>query len=216
MTASRAPGGIKRVARASVAAAALLASAAPIIGGAAAPDTASPPATASHWQVDAAHSELTFSAVQAGARFEGRFTRFEPVIDFGPRDLAASRFVVTVDLASADTRDKERDDTLRSPDFFNVARWPQARFESSSFAASSGKFEAQGQLTLRDVTRPVKLVFTFKPSADGRTARLSGGTTIQRLDFGVGQGEWKDTTWVGNPVDIRFDLALAKPVGAAH
>jgi polyisoprenoid-binding protein YceI len=176
--------------------------------------TTAAPATSSHWQVDAAQSRLTFSAAQAGARFDGRFARFDPSIDFDPANVGAGRFVVTVDVASADTRDRERDDTLRGKDFFDAARWPQARFESSSFRTAAGKFEAQGQLTIRDVTLPVRLAFTFVPAADGRTARLSGGTTIQRLDFGVGQGEWKDTTWVGNPVDIRFDLALTK-AGAA-
>ena len=177
-------------------------------------DTAPP--TATHWQVDAAQSRLAFSAVQAGARFDGRFARFEPNIDFDAAHPAAGRFVVSVDVASADTHDKERDETLRSKDFFDVARWPQARFESTAFtAAGNGKFEAQGNLTIRDVTRPVKLAFTFVPAADGRTAKLSGGTTIQRLDFDVGQGEWKDTTWVGNPVDIRFDLKLARSGVAA-
>jgi polyisoprenoid-binding protein YceI len=178
-------------------------------------DTAPP--TATHWQVDAAQSRLAFSAVQAGARFDGRFARFDPSIDFDAAQPAAGRFVVTVDVASADTRDQERDETLRSKDFFDVARWPQARFESAAFsAAGNGKFEAQGNLTIRDVTKPVKLAFTFVAAADGRTAKLTGGTTIQRLDFGVGQGEWKDTTWVGNPVDIRFELKLARSEVAAH
>jgi polyisoprenoid-binding protein YceI len=170
---------------------------------------------ATHWLVDAARSRLTFSAEQAGARFEGRFARFEPSIDFDVATPAAGRFVVTVDLASADTRDAERDETLRGRDFFDVARWPQARFESTGFTtAGAGRFEAQGRLTIRGVSHPVRLAFAFVPAADGRTAKLTGGTTIQRLDFGVGQGEWKDTTWVGNPVEIRFDLALQKPKDA--
>jgi polyisoprenoid-binding protein YceI len=58
------------------------------------------------------------------------------------------------------------------------------------------------------VTRDVRLRFTFKPGADGRTAVLAGGTTVQRLDYGVGQGEWTDTQWVGNEVRIRFELHL--------
>ena len=61
----------------------------------------------------------------------------------------------------------------------------------------------------------MRLPFTFVVAADGRTARLSGGTTIQRLDFGVGQGEWTDTTWVGNAVEIHFDLALSRTAGGA-
>jgi len=63
-------------------------------------------------------------------------------------------------------------------------------------------------VVVNPTTKPVKLVFTFTPGAGGASATLTGGTTIKRLDFGVGQGEWTDTTWVGNDVDIRFELTL--------
>jgi polyisoprenoid-binding protein YceI len=170
---------------------------------------------AQHWTSDSAHSQLTFAAKQAGARFEGRFATFDPQIDFDAANLAASRFVVTVTTGSADTRDKERDETLRGKDFFDVAKWPQARFETTGFtSAGRGRFEAQGKLTIRDVTRPVRLPFTFVAAGDGKTARMTGGTTIQRLDFGVGQGEWTDTTWVDNAVEIHFDLALSRAAAA--
>ena len=174
-----------------------------------------PVAATTHWTADAAHSQLTFTAVQAGARFDGRFATFDPQIDFDAANLASSRFVVTVTTASADTRDKERDETLRGKDFFDVSRFPQARFATTGFtAAAKGRFEAQGKLTIRDVTRPVRLPFTFVVAADGRSARLVGSTTVERLDFGVGQGEWNDTTWVGNAVEIRFDLALIRNAAA--
>jgi len=81
--------------------------------------------------------------------------------------------------------------------------------EADLHAKGAGKFEARGRLTIRDVTRDVLLPFTFTPAADGQHATLAGGTTIRRLDFGVGQGEWTDTTWVGNEVKIRFELRLA-------
>ena len=61
------------------------------------------------------------------------------------------------------------------------------------------------------MTRDVLLPFSFTPAADGHHATLAGATTIRRLDFGVGQGEWTDTTWVGNEVKIRFELRLASP-----
>ncbi len=92
-----------------------------------------------------------------------------------------------------------------------MQQWPAARFETLAFKATgNGSYEATGRLTLRNVTRDVRLPFTFKPSADGRTAVLAGGTTVQRLDYGVGQGEWQDTQWVGNEVRIRFELQLRR------
>jgi cytochrome b561 len=164
---------------------------------------------ATAWRTDATGSELVFRAMQAGAEFEGRFKRFSPQIHFDPSDLAGSRFVVEIDTRSADTQDGERDATLTGADFFATDRWPSAHFETTAFAAKgAGKFEARGHLTIRDVTRDVVLPFTFTPAADGKHATLAGGTTIRRLDFGVGQGEWTDTTWVGNEVKIRFELKL--------
>jgi polyisoprenoid-binding protein YceI len=63
------------------------------------------------WKADAAHSKLEFSAMQAGARFDGAFREFEPTIEFDPADLAGSRFRVVVATATADTRDAERADS---------------------------------------------------------------------------------------------------------
>jgi polyisoprenoid-binding protein YceI len=164
---------------------------------------------ASAWTADPARSRLEFTATQAGGEFDGRFERFRPEIVFDPADLASSRIVVEIETGSADTQDKDRDTALAGEEFFAVARWPSARYEARQFTAAGGdRFEAHGKLTLRGITRDVRLAFSFKPSADGRTAALSGGTTIRRLDFGIGQGEWADPKWIGNEVRIRFVLAL--------
>lgn len=169
------------------------------------------PAWSATWATDPAASKLTFVATQAGGEFEGRFRRFTPVIVFDAADLAHSRFSVGIDATSAETGESERDNTLKGKDFFAVQQWSAARFESTAFRATAkGAFEATGRLTLRDVTREVRLPFTFKPAADGKSAVMTGGTTVKRLDFGVGQGEWQDTQWVGNDVRIRFELLLKK------
>lgn len=172
---------------------------------------AAPAWSATNWSSDAATSTLKFVATQAGGEFEGRFKRFNPTITFAPDDLAHARFAVEIDATSAETGEADRDNTLKGKDFFAVSQWPAAHFETQSFRATgAGGFEATGKLTLRNVTREVRLPFTFKPAADGRTAVLAGGTTIRRLDYGVGQGEWSDTEWVGNDVRIRFELHLKR------
>jgi polyisoprenoid-binding protein YceI len=164
---------------------------------------------ATEWQTDLAQSRLEFTGTLGGGTFDGRFTRFAPRIVFDPGDLAGSRFEVTVDTSSADTSDSERDAALKGVEFFAVERWPQARFEASEFtAAGPGRYRARGKLTLRDVTRDVVLEFRYTPSADGRTATLEGETTLRRLLFGVGQGEWRDTEWLADEVRVRFSLAL--------
>jgi polyisoprenoid-binding protein YceI len=166
---------------------------------------------ATTWATDYAGSRLTFVAVQAGGEFDGRFTRFTPTIVFDSADLAHSRFAVDIDTASADTGEQDRDNTLRGKDFLATQQWPRARFETTAFRATGpGAFDATGRLTLRNVTHEIHVRFTFNPAPDGRSAALAGGTTVHRLDYGVGQGEWSDTQWVGNDVRIRFELTLRR------
>lgn len=164
---------------------------------------------ATAWTTDSARSRLDFTATQAGGEFDGTFRRFRAEIAFDPADLAGSRFQVDIETASAATGDKDRDQTLAGSDFFAATRWPTARFEADRFVAlGADRYEAHGRLTIRDVTREVRLPFRFQPAAGGAEAGLNGGTMIRRLDFGVGKGEWGDTTLVGNEVRIRFALQL--------
>jgi polyisoprenoid-binding protein YceI len=166
---------------------------------------------ATAWVADASRSRLDFTGILAGGTFDGRFHRFQPQIAFDAADLAGSRFEVTIETGSADTLEADRDAILKGPEFFAVERWPTARFEARRFTETGpGRYTAHGRLTLRDVTREVALAFTFRPSADGRQAELAGDTAIRRLDFGVGQGEWRDTQWVGDVVTVRFALVLQR------
>jgi len=166
---------------------------------------------ATAWDADPARSRLEFTGTLAGGTFDGHFARFEPRIVFDPADLAGSRFEVIVDTGSADTADPDRDAALQGLEFFAVTRWPQARFAADAFeAAGPGRYRARGNLTLRDVTREVLLDFRFISAADGRTATLEGGTTLRRLAFGVGQGDWRDTEWLADEVRVRFSLLLQR------
>jgi len=161
------------------------------------------------WTLDAADSRLGFAATQAGARFEGRFARFEADIRFDEQDLASSRFEVRVETASADTAESRRDGILTGPDFFWSERHPIATFEALDFSVSGRAYLARGTLTLRGISRPVELRFGFERLPQGG-ARLTGGTTLRRLQFGVGQGEWASTEWVGDEVEVSFDLRLSR------
>lgn len=164
---------------------------------------------AAQWKMQPADSTLTFIGKQAGAEFEGVFQKFNADIRFDPQDLATSRFDVTIDLASVNSRDSERDDIIRGPDLFAVKQFPTARYVADKFTAAGGaQYKSTGKLTLRNVTREVPIDFTFETNKDG--AWLKGTARIRRLDFGVGQGEWKDTEWVGDEVGVKFALRLAK------
>lgn len=153
-----------------------------------------------------AMGSLTFEAVQAGARFTGRFASFVAEVDFDPTRPSACRFDVTIDTGSADTGESERDMLLASEDFFWSGRHPRARYEGAGCRPVRGGFAVDGQLTLRGVTRPVAVSFTHVAQAPG--SRLAGEAILSRLDFGVGQGEWSDTRWIGGEVVVRFDLSV--------
>lgn len=169
-------------------------------------------AVAGDYRVDRAGSSVTFKAVQQGARFPGSFERFGGSVSFDPA-TATGRIDATVELASVDSGNPERDGVLKTTDWFDVARFPAARFVATAFRRTESGFAADGELTLRDVRRPATLAFRFTPpDAKGR-ARLQGTLAVKRLDFGIGRGEWTDTTYVGNDVDVAIDVWLG-PVAA--
>jgi polyisoprenoid-binding protein YceI len=163
------------------------------------------------YSVDAAKSKLEFEFVQAGAKNKGRFPKLSVNFSFADDSLATSRLDVTLDLAALDTGDQERDDTLRDTDLFNVAKFPQAHFAANAISKTAGgAYEAAGSFTLRGVTRPLRVPFTLKSASEQGhpVLYMTGRTLVKRLDFGVGQGDWKSTEWVGNDVNISFTLRL--------
>jgi polyisoprenoid-binding protein YceI len=161
---------------------------------------------------DPATSRLEFTGVQAGAEFKGVFHKFTASVDFSPDALAAAKFDVVIDLSSEDTMDKDRDGTIRGSDVFDVAHFPTAHYVTRAFSKTAAGYTAVGSLTLRGVTKDVPIAFKFSPAAAAGGATLSGTAELKRLDFGVGQGDWKSTEWVADAVKVAFTLNLkAKP-----
>jgi len=165
-----------------------------------------PPAIARDWQVDAARSSLTFKGTYQDGAFAGKFAKFDAAIAFDETDLSKAKFDVKVNVASAQTESAERDDTLKTPDFFYVTKFPQAHFITESFGkGSDGGLEAKGTLTIRDVSKPVTLKVKFVGNGD--SAALDVDTTLNRLDFALGAGsDWAD---IGKDVPVHGHLALA-------
>jgi polyisoprenoid-binding protein YceI len=159
---------------------------------------------------DAQQSRLEFVGVQAGAEFKGVFQKFTADVDFAPETLAGSRIDVQIDMNSVDSKDKDRDTTIRGKDVFDVAHNPTAHYVTKSITKTAAGFSAVGALTLHGVTKDVPIEFQFASQAAG--AKLSGSAKLNRLDFGVGQGDWKSTETIGDAVKINFSLAL-KPKG---
>ena len=168
-----------------------------------------------HYVLDPAKSTLEFAFVQAGAQNKGQFKRFTVTMDFSADNLAASHLDVTIDMNSLDSGDQERDQTLRDTDLFAVKKFAQARFSAGQIVKTASGYEAVGKLTIRDVTRDARVPFSFRTVQEGgaATGYMSGKTSVKRLDYGVGQGDWKATDQVSNEVGVSFALRLS---AAAH
>ena len=179
---------------------------------AATPAATTTPATgATNYAVDPAKSWLGFTAKQSGGDVDARFDKFSAQIAFADANLAASHFDVQVTTQSVNSQDSDRDTVLRDKDLFDSTKYPTAHFVTSTFTRkAAGQYEATGKLTVRDVTREIHLPFTFQSAQEAGkpVAWLKGGVTVNRLDYGVGQGDWKDTSVVANEVKVKFELRL--------
>ena len=161
------------------------------------------PAEASDWNVMAATSWLGFTGTAAGAPFEGRFSRWQARISFDPAKAELGHAVVTVDMTSALTGDRQKDQALPQAGWFDAAAFPKATLDVQSFRRKDGNdYEAVGTLTLRDVTKAIVMPLTIEVS--GSTLRAKGHLDLVRTDYGVGQAT--SAQWVGLEVVAAFDV----------
>jgi polyisoprenoid-binding protein YceI len=172
------------------------------------------------WRIDTSHSEVSFIARHMMiSKVRGRFRDFSGTIYIG-EDPEASWVQVTINAASIDTGDPDRDRHLRSPDFLDVERYPEITFRSSSVrAAGDEKWEVAGDLTVRDVTKPVTLSVEYCGIANDPWGNLRAGflatTEINREDFEV---SWNQTLrsggfLVGKGVKIELDVEAVHEQG---
>jgi polyisoprenoid-binding protein YceI len=161
--------------------------------------------SATRWTVDKTASRVGFEAAMNGEGFTGAFKRYDAQISFDPKDLKGSKAVVSIDMTSALTNEQTRDESLPTPDWFNAEKFPRATFISKGFTAlGGGKYQAAGDLTLRGVTKPIILPFTLVISGD--TAKMTSAIIVNRLVFGVGQGQWKTEEAIPARVTVRIAL----------
>ncbi len=143
------------------------------------------------WVIDPAHTTIGFSARHMGlSTVRGRFTRFNGNVELDPSDLTSARGRIEIDTSSIDTGNEQRDQHLRSPDFFDVERYPTMVFEAKSITRQGeDEYKVVGDLTIKDVTREVELDYEHAgagkdPFGNQRVGgRLSG--TIKRSDWGL-------------------------------
>ncbi|MDH4108434.1 MAG: cytochrome b/b6 domain-containing protein [Gammaproteobacteria bacterium] len=157
------------------------------------------------WRIDASASHIRFTAVQAGATFDGVWQEWQAELRFDATNIDASSFDVTVRVASVETLDDERNELLMEPEWFDQQSFPEVYYRARSFQSRpDGSFRADGELTVKGQSTPVALDFTL--AVDGNQYVLDGNTRLDRLALRVGTGEWEDTTWIGRYVDLRVHV----------
>ncbi len=154
------------------------------------------------WDIDYEQSSIKFIGDQAGAPFEGEWRQWTAAIQFDPNNLENSRFDVTIDLTSGFSNDQERDDTIRSEEFFNVQQFPSASYQADVFSVGDDDFVSQGRLSIKGISALVPLEFTITNSEQGGQL-LIGKAELDRFTWNIGTGQWLDTTWVGQQVIVE-------------
>lgn len=178
-------------------------------------------AQTSTWTIDPNHSTAQFTVRHlAISNVSGNFTNVTGTIDLNEKDITQSQVRAVIDVSSVDTRVPDRDKDLRSPNFFDVEKYPTIEFKSKRILNTGGKLQVIGDLTMHGTTREVTL------DVDGPTPELndpwgnvrrgfSASTTLNRKDFGLIYNHALKTgeAVVGDNVKIQIDLELIKKKG---
>ncbi len=175
-------------------------------------------AQTSTWKIDGSHAHTSFTVRHLViTNVRGEFGKTEGTIVLDEGDVTRSRVEATIDVASVNTREAKRDEHLRSPDFFDVAKFPKMTFKSTKVEkAGEGRLKVTGDLTLKGVTRSVVLDVTgpTKEVKDpwGNTRRgVAATATIDRQDFGVAWSKLVEAgPVVGDEVKIEIEAELLK------
>lgn len=162
------------------------------------------------WSVDYDASWLRFIGEENGRTFEGGFSDFSAEILFDPDRLSESKIRVKVQTATASTGDALRDATIPGKEWFDTKQYPSATFVSTDIRALGGNaYEANGALTIKDVSHNIVLPFTL--NIEGEQAIATGTVDLLRTDFGLGVAEsWLGDEGIALNVRVEFDIKAAR------
>ena len=169
------------------------------------------------WEIDKAHSSVYFDVRHTYATVRGLFNDFSGTVNFDPANLEVGQVMFEVNTKSVNTGVPNRDNHLRSDEFFAVKKFPTMRFESTAVKKKEGnQYTLEGNLTIRGKTSPVAVPFTYfgtreNPLKKGQmVAGFEARLSINRLDYQVGPGKYFEMGVIGKKVDILIALEVLK------
>ncbi|RRN74865.1 polyisoprenoid-binding protein [Peribacillus simplex] len=174
--------------------------------------------TNTKWTVDPTHSSIEFSVKHMMiAKVKGSFNKFEAIISANPSDLTTADIDFTVDVASIDTRNADRDNHLRSADFFDVEKNPTLSFTSTKIVnTDDDEYDVTGNVTLNGVTQEETFAITFegqgKDPWGNEKAGFSGKGKIKRSDYGLTYNAALETggVLIGDQINLTIEIEAAK------
>jgi len=175
-----------------------------------------------NFTIDAGHSSVGFSVRHmVVAKTRGRFTKFSGTFGFDPENPQASHVAVTIDVASIETHDAQRDGHLKSPDFFDAENHKEITFKSKRVEGKGSDLKVIGDLTIRGTTHEVTLDVEYagggKDPWGNERAGFSAKTSVNRKDYGLTWNAALETggVLVGEKVEIEIDVEAIKDKAAA-
>ncbi len=178
--------------------------------------------TTQQWAFDVVHSSVNFTVRHlVVSKVRGRFTKWEGVLEMDEKDPSGGRVEVVIDAGSIDTGVAQRDGHLKSPDFFDVERFPAIAFKSTRVEkAGAGALKVTGDLTMHGVTRPVVLDVEYAGTAKdpwgGLRAGFSARASLNRKEFGLTYNQLLETggVAVGETVEIGIEAEMVQQAAA--
>jgi polyisoprenoid-binding protein YceI len=160
-------------------------------------------------KTDAGKSNITAIFKQMNVPVDARFKKFSAQIDYNGDAPEKSKASIELDIASFDLGDAEYNKEVQKKEWFNAAQFPKATFVSSSIkAGAAGKLDVSGKLTIKGKSADVSFPLSVKK--DGANNVFEGSLPIKRLAYNIGEGEWKDTSMVGDEIVIKFRVVAAQ------
>lgn len=168
-----------------------------------------------NWILDPSHSEVEFKVKHMMiSNVSGNFSKFSASVETEGEDFTTAKVTFTADIDSIDTGSEQRDTHLKSPDFFDAAKFPQVKFEATKYenVDNDGSYEVYGDLTIHGVTKPVKFDAEFggviKDPWGNTRAGITVSGKINRKDFGL---TWNGVTEAGSLIvseEVRVHVGL--------
>ncbi len=156
-----------------------------------------------------AKSSITFQFKQMGVNAEGRFKKFAAQVNFDPAKAEQGKASFEVELASVDTGSGEADQEVVSKSWFNTAAFPKAQFVSKQIRQTApNQYEVLGTLSIKGQSRDVK--FPLKHTPQGKDGLLTGGFTLKRADYSIGEGMWAKFDVVANDIQVNFSITASQ------